>query len=101
MSDEGKTYICEKCGAKVGINQFPFCRGNPSDHGPWSGAEEPCEEFFAEHMSTDGEHYTSKRAWVHDMDKRGFEPAKFRSDPVPKIARGSTGKLMFLDLGKR
>lgn len=101
MADEGKTYICERCGAIVGINQFPFCKGDPAGHGEWAGAEQPCEEFFAEHMSTDGEAYTSKRAWVRDMDRKGFEPAKFRSDPITKISRGPTGRLLFMDLGKR
>ena len=98
MVDEGKEYVCENCGATVRIGDFPFCKGG---HGQWSGAEEPCAEFFDEHISTEGMTFTSKRAWVREMDRRHHVPATFRSDPMTKIARGPTGKLIFLDMGKR
>lgn len=25
--------ICEKCGGELRVGMFPFCKGNPSDHG--------------------------------------------------------------------
>ena len=90
---DSKTYTCDLCGAEVGIGSFPFCKGDKNAHGQWTGAEQPCEEFFAEHLSTDGEHFTSRRAWVRFMDKHGFEPHKPRETYNP-------GRIM-LDLGKR
>jgi len=101
VEDEGKSYVCEKCGVTVGIGDYPYCKGGHK--GGWSGAEEPCEEFVDDNITSEpeGMTFTSKRAWVKEMDRKGFVPAKFRSDPCSKIARGPTGKLMFMDMGKR
>jgi hypothetical protein len=94
-----KTYVCEKCGVTVGIGDYPFCKGGHK--GGWYGAEKPCEEFVDDNMAEEPMSFTSKRAWVHEMDKRHQVPATFRSDPVRRIARGSTGKLMFMDMGSK
>ena len=85
-------FVCEKCGGTVHIGDFPFCRGSSADHGAWTGAEEPCAEFVIEHMASDPMTFTSRRKWVREMDKRGFEPTKFRDAPP----RG-----LIFDMGKR
>jgi hypothetical protein len=98
---EGKSYVCEKCGVTVEIGDYPFCKGGHK--GGWYGAEEPCEEFIDENITSEpgGMTFTSKRAWVHEMDKKGHVPATFRSDPNRRIARGPTGKLLFVDMGSK
>lgn len=100
MSSESNTWVCQKCGAVVGIGQYPYCRGLQSDHGKWAGAEEPMEEVYCEHFSTDGETFTSRRAMVRYMDKHALEPAKLR-EGQSKIARGATGKALFFDLNMK
>jgi len=31
---------CEKCGGVFGKGSFPFCKGNPEDHGPMHGFDD-------------------------------------------------------------
>jgi hypothetical protein len=31
--DNGNMNVCAKCGHEIRIGDFPFCKGNPSDHG--------------------------------------------------------------------
>jgi hypothetical protein len=98
--DEGKEYVCDSCGATVRIGDFPFCRGVAANHGDWTGAEQPCEPFFCEHVSEDGETFTSKRAWARYLDKHNQQPAEYRSERAQHIvARGSTGQSLFFDMG--
>ena len=102
MSDQ--TYICDKCGAEVGIGQFPLCKGDPSAHGPWRGAEEPMEAIDDE-MLTDEPgtiHFSTIGEKVRYMDKHNIVPHKSRDgNDLNRIARGPTGKLLFVDMGKR
>mgnify|MGYP001608316453 CR=1 FL=1 len=105
MSSESNSYRCDRCGGLITIGSFPFCKGSPEDHGKWSGAETPCEEFVDEHITPEleGMKFTSRRAWVREMDKRGHVPATFKSISrfETKTSRGPTGKLMFIDMGKK
>ena len=97
---EWKTYVCEKCGTTVRIGQFPICHGDPAEHGPWTGAEEPMEEMADEHLTDQAgeeKHFTTRRELVRFLDKENLQPHKPR-DPLPKTARGSTGKLLFFDM---
>jgi hypothetical protein len=36
---------CEKCGGEYGIGDFPFCKGNQSDHGAMSGFDDAFEPY--------------------------------------------------------
>jgi hypothetical protein len=36
---------CEKCGAEYGVGQFPFCKGNQSDHGVMQGFDDAFEPY--------------------------------------------------------
>jgi hypothetical protein len=36
---------CEKCGGEYGIGDFPFCKGDPSQHGAMSGYDDPFEPY--------------------------------------------------------
>lgn len=36
---------CEKCGGEYGIGDFPFCKGNPENHGPMGGFDDPFEPY--------------------------------------------------------
>jgi hypothetical protein len=36
---------CENCGSVYREGDFPFCRGNPSDHGPMHGFDDPFEPY--------------------------------------------------------
>lgn len=93
MSDE-KIIHCEKCGGDYTFGAFPFCKGNPRDHGSWDTAEQPCAPFDSENL-TDGPGtvtFTSVREKVKYMDKHNLVPHKPRDSWKP-------GRL-FLDLGK-
>jgi len=41
----GKWSHCEKCCATVGIGAFPFCKGDPDDHGPMTGFDDAFEPY--------------------------------------------------------
>lgn len=88
-----KRVVYDRCGAEYGIGDFPLCHGNPSEHGVWVGAEKPCEEFYDEMVSTDGETFTSNRAWVQYLDKNHIVPRKNN-----QAIRGGS---LFFDMGKR
>jgi hypothetical protein len=40
-----KQHHCEKCCATVGVGSFPFCKGNPGDHGTMYGFDEAFEPY--------------------------------------------------------
>lgn len=42
---DDKTIHCEKCGGDYYEGDYPFCKGNPKDHGPMSGFDEPFEPY--------------------------------------------------------
>jgi len=101
MEDREKTWVCEKCGGTVGIGQFPLCKGNYSDHGEWTGAEEPMEAI-ADEMLTDepgAATFTSRREMMKFLDKENLQPHTNR-DPLPKTARGTGGRMLFFDMHK-
>ena len=89
---DGKTYICERCGGTVRIGDFPICHGNPSEHGPWVGAEEPLSPYFDEMISTDGAEITSRGQRRQIMRENHLE---YRSKAK------APGKTIFLDMGRR
>lgn len=35
-----QTEKCDKCGSEYGIGDFPFCKGDPKDHGQMHGFDE-------------------------------------------------------------
>jgi len=37
---------CDRCGADYAIGDYPFCKGNPADHGPMRQAIETNEAFI-------------------------------------------------------
>ena len=41
----GDAIKCEKCGGEYGIGDFPFCKGNPDDHGPMHGFDDAFEPY--------------------------------------------------------
>ena len=45
---------CPKCGIEYGIGQFPFCRGNPNDHGVSSFTKNSLFPFESRHVTPDG-----------------------------------------------
>jgi len=40
-----ETVKCEKCGGEYGIGGFPFCKGNPDDHGEMHGFDDAFEPY--------------------------------------------------------
>ena len=100
MGDEEKSYVCEKCGGRVFIGDFPLCRGNPLDHGPWTGAEEPMEAVLDEHLSDqpgEAKEFTTRRELHRYLDKENLVPHKDRENHH-KTARWATGKMLFFDM---
>lgn len=93
MEDEGKTYICDECGGTVHVGDFPFCHGDPSQHGPWQTADHPCEEFVDEMIADEPKRFSSTREWVRYMDKNNIVPRENKTD---NHIRG--GKTLFFDL---
>ncbi len=89
------TVHCEVCGTDYTFGAFPFCRGNPSDHGPWIGAEEPIEALPDEHLTDEpgGITFTTMREKVRYMDKHAIQPHRNRESWKP-------GTLVF-DMGRR
>ncbi len=79
---EGKTYICEKCGGTVGINMFPFCHGDPKEHGQWMTPEHPCEEWVDEMCDGEPRRFSSTREWVRYLDKNNIVPRDNRDKKI-------------------
>lgn len=98
-----QTYKCMQCGHDVSIGEFPFCRGNPSDHGPWLAQEAPMEELVEEHLTDmpGGAHFTTRSELHKFLDKEHLQPHKPRDSFQRKTARGATGKLLVFDMGHR
>lgn len=42
---DDKTIHCEKCGGDFYEGDFPFCKGNPSDHGSMGGFDDAFEPY--------------------------------------------------------
>lgn len=74
MATEGKTVKCEKCGGEYTFGDFPFCSGDPKDHGRWMTADQPCEEFVDEMCDTEPRRFSSTREWVRFLDKNNIIP---------------------------
>lgn len=92
---EGKTYICDKCGAEIGLGMFPFCRGNKSEHGAWMTADHPCEEFVDEMCDTEPRRFSSTREWVRFLDKNNIVPREKDRSSENKIMGD---KRLFFDM---
>lgn len=45
--------LCDKCGHDIQIGDFPFCKGNPADHGSVY-SKSSVFPFEARHVSPDG-----------------------------------------------
>jgi hypothetical protein len=45
VDETGKTVKCEKCGGTYGAGAFPFCKGNPDDHGAMGGFDDAFEPY--------------------------------------------------------
>lgn len=50
--------VCEKCGAELNIGSFPFCKGNPADHGFMGFSKSNVFPFEARHVAPDGKPMT-------------------------------------------
>lgn len=64
---------CERCGLELQIGMFPFCHGDPMDHGKWYGAEEPIAPYFDEHISAEGAEIRTRGERRRLMRQNGLE----------------------------
>lgn len=42
---DDKTIHCKRCGSDYQEGAFPFCKGNPEDHGSMGGFDDPFEPY--------------------------------------------------------
>jgi hypothetical protein len=65
---------CDKCGHEFAVGDFPFCKGNPTDHKPGKAnvIGDECDVWMRHGLcNADGSprHYTSKEAIRRDEKK--------------------------------
>ena len=88
--------ICEKCGEEIRIGEWPFC-----PHGDVHFEVDAHEPIYYEHLSTDGETFTSNREKRKFMDKHGITEKENNPHRTRRPARGATGKSLFFDMGHK
>ncbi len=86
---------CERCGHVLRIGDFPYCRGNQSDHGPWLGAEEPIAPYFDVALGREVRTRGERRTYMRELG----------ADYTTQRERGrdslnTTGRIT-VDLGRR
>lgn len=92
-SEDSQTWLCEKCGATVGIGDFPLCRGSQSDHGAWVGAEEPLTPYEDFDLTSEpGSITISSRG----DRRRIMREANLEYKRKPKLS----GQTLYFDMGK-
>lgn len=86
--------ICDKCGHDLRIGDYPFCKGNPADHGTVY-AKTAGFPFEARHVSPDGKPITiDSLQHLRKVEKQygvvfsAFSKANIRDlDPIKGVPR--------------
>lgn len=67
---------CDRCGHALEIGDFPFCKGNASDHGKWNVnvIDDQLEGGPRRFDVLEGEPFIeSKSQWKREIEARGLE----------------------------
>ena len=83
--ETGKFVKCEKCGGTFGGGMYPFCKGNPSDHGVMGGHNDPIEPYVDTQLLSPKD---PRCTGVNELGHRG----------VPITSRGDR-KVLMRELG--
>lgn len=67
---------CPNCGAELHLGQWPFCKGDPSDHAFGNNLQQPMSPYTDDMIANNPVEFRTIGEKVRYMDRHNLVPAK-------------------------